>query len=329
MPDLLSQDEIDALLSAVEEVAEPTGVMSASTEEEAATAYDFSHPQRLSREQARTLRNIHEVMVRNMAASLGAYLRGAVECRLISVDQMTYNEFVTGLPNPTCFNTLKVTPPGAIAALEINPSIAFPMIDRLLGASKLAGPLDRPLTSIESRLLSKVVDIMRQQVELLWRRTGDIRIELEAQDTNPHLVALAPATEMVVSVVIEMHVSDHSGLVNICVPYRPFQGFLAKFFTIGSYSYGQERGDDARERLLKALRRVPVEITVELARTSESVQTVGRLAAGEVLVTDRHVKGDAAGYVNGSRKLAGQEGTHRGRKAFRVKGLYGEGEADA
>ncbi|HHN46170.1 MAG TPA: flagellar motor switch protein FliM, partial [Planctomycetes bacterium] len=285
MPDLLSQDEINALLSAVEEVAEPGTAVQKDFGDDAVTPYDFSHPQRLSREHLRMLRNMHEVAVRNMAASLGAYLRGPVECRLISIDQMTYGEFIAGLPNPTCFNVVKVTPPDASLAIEMNPSIAFPVLDRLLGAKQLAGPLERPLTSIEFRLVAKVIEIIKTQLELVWRRNSDVRMERISQETNPHLVALAPPTEMVVAVVIEMHVGEHSGLVNVCVPFTPFQTVLSRFFTIGGYSYGKGGDKDAaRKKLLAALKRVPLNVTVAVARTALPAQALGAAGVGSVIV---------------------------------------------
>ena len=329
MPDLLSQDEIDALLSAVEEVAEPTAVSAEDTGEELVTPYDFSHPQRLTREHIRTLRNIHEVCVRNMAASLSAYLRGLVECRLLSVDQMTYGEFVTGLPNPTCFNVIKVTPPGASIVLEINPSIAFPMIDRLLGANHLAGSLDRPLTAIEFRLISRVVEVIKGQLELLWRRTAELKMERTIQETNPHLVALAPPTEMVVAIVVEAHVNDHSGLLNLCVPYTPFQEQFGRFFSIGGYTYGASDKEGARKKLLAAMRRVPVDVTVAIARTTAKAEVVGTVKPDSIIVTDRHIGEPATAFVEGLPKFLGTEGVHRRKKAFRVEGLAGEKSGNA
>jgi flagellar motor switch protein FliM len=328
MPDLLSQDEIDALLSAVEKVAEPAAEAEQEAGEEPVTPYDFSHPQRLSREQIRMLRNMHEVAIRNMAASLSAYLRGPLECRLISVDQMTYTEFITGLPNPTCLNIIRVTPNNASMVIEMNPSIAFPLIDRLLGASRPAGPLDRPLTSIEFRLISRVMDVIRTQIELVWRRSADIRMERFGQETNPHLMALAPPTEMIVGIIIEMHLADHSGLVNICVPFTPFQSLLARFFSVAGYSYDPGNRDEARRKLIRALSRIPVEVTVAAARTTAAAETLGAMKEGSILVTERHAKEPCVILVENISKFIGREGIHRHRKAVRIEGLARK-DADA
>ena len=254
MPELLSQDEIDALLAAVEEVAEPEVEAAVRPEQpEEIVPYDFSHPQRLNREQLRTLRNMHEVVVRNFGATLSAYLRGIVECRLISVDQLTYLEFVSGLPNPTCFCVIEVQPGGGNIAVEVNPSIAFPLLDRLLGAKAAAGPLDRPLTDIEFRLLGRVLQLAVAQLQAVWRRAGDVELVLTSQESNPHLVAMAPPTEMVVAVVAEIHLGDHSGLLNICIPFTPFQDFFGRFLSVAGYAFTAADREEARKRLLRLL----------------------------------------------------------------------------
>lgn len=322
MPELLSQDEIDALLAAVEEVAEPEPeAVRVSEEIEEVVPYDFSHPQRLNREQLRSLRNMHEVVVRNFGATLSAYLRGVVECRLISVDQLTYSEFVAGLPNPTCFCMIEARPSGGNIALELNPSIAFPLLDRLLGARTAAGPLDRPLTDIEFRLLGRVVELVVAQLQAIWRRAGDVELVPVSQESNPHLVAMAPPTEMVVAVVAEAHLGDHSGLLNVCIPFTPFQDFFGRFLSVAGYAFTHVDREQARHRLLRLLRSVPVDVKGVLARSRAKAQDIAALAPGHVLVTERHISQPGEMLVAGKPKVSVVEGHHRGRTALKVVAL--------
>lgn len=331
MPELLSQDEIDALLSAVEEVAEPETEprRAVSEEREEVVPYDFSHPQRLNREQLRTLRNMHEVVIRNFGATLGAYLRGTVECRLISVDQLTYSEFVSGLPNPTCFNIVKAEPGEGSIALEINPSIAFPLLDRLLGAGAAAGPMDRPLTDIEFRLITRVVNLVLSQLEMVWKRAGDVKLELASQESNPHLVALAPPTEMVVTVVAEVHLGDHSGLLNLCIPFTPFQGFFGRFLSVAGYAFSTADRDAARAELMRRVRDIPLQVRGILARSKAQAADVGGIQEGDVFVTERYVTEPAEMLVSGRPKFVVTEGRHRGRTAVKITGLRQESREDS
>ena len=170
MEDVLSQAEVESLLSAMASSSEaslphqprqnlrPRGV--AYPNGEKVTPYDFKRPERVGKEQMRALQTLHEGFGRNFAAGLSAMLRSMVEVKLTSVDQLTYSEFIFSLENPTCFNLLKADPLEGNLILDINPSILYPIIDRLLGGGKEAGPLARrPLTEIELRLVSRITTL--------------------------------------------------------------------------------------------------------------------------------------------------------------------------
>ena len=136
MADILSQEEIDALLEVVEEediVPDELDKLPDILEQRQVTIYDFKRPNRVSKEQLRSIRAIHDKMARSLASQISAIMRSIVEIQLTSVDQMTYGEFLMSLPNPTSFNVFSMKPLEGSGILEINPSIAFPMLDRLLG----------------------------------------------------------------------------------------------------------------------------------------------------------------------------------------------------
>ena len=123
---------------------------------EKVVTYDFKRPERVGKEQMRALQTLHEGFSRNFAASLSGLIRSMVDVRLVGVDQMTYSEFVFGLENPTCFNVLRAAPLEGNVILDINPSVIFPLLDRLLGGGKEKSPqLRRPLTELEMRLVNK------------------------------------------------------------------------------------------------------------------------------------------------------------------------------
>ena len=106
--------------------------------------YDFKRPERVGKEQMRSLQTLHEGFGRNFGAALSALLRTIVEVKLTSVDQLTYSEFVFSLENPTCFNLINAAPLEGQLILDINPSILFPIIDRLLGGGNDAGTAGPP-----------------------------------------------------------------------------------------------------------------------------------------------------------------------------------------
>ncbi len=167
MSDVLSQAEVENLLSAMDRSAgaaadagsakagprAPGAVAGGPKSRDKITPYDFKRPERVGKEQMRALQSLHEGFGRNFGAALSGLLRSIVEVKLTSVDQLTYSEFVFSLENPTCFNLLTAEPLEGNLILDINPSILYPIIDRLLGGGKESRPLARrPLTEIELRL---------------------------------------------------------------------------------------------------------------------------------------------------------------------------------
>ena len=137
MADILSQEEIDALLEVVDEEGDADLISTSSESEDnrQVILYDFKRPNRVSKEQLRAVKGIHDKMARNLASQISSIMRSIVEIQLHSVDQMTYGEFLMSLPSPTSFNVFSIKPLDGNCIIEINPSIAFPMIDRLLGGS--------------------------------------------------------------------------------------------------------------------------------------------------------------------------------------------------
>src|SRR5712672_2287611 len=170
--DVLSQAEVESLLSAMDS-RETDVIADAATSRikhrDKISPYDFKRPERVGKEQMRALQTMHEGFGRNFGAALSALLRSIVEVKLTSVDQLTYGEFVFSLENPTCFNLLRAEPLEGNLILDINPSILYPIIDRLLGGGKDSGPVSRrPLTEIELRLVGRLTGLFLQELKRAW-----------------------------------------------------------------------------------------------------------------------------------------------------------------
>src|SRR6187401_3546202 len=177
--EILSQAEVESLLTTMEsQEARASAALSGGGAGVRATGarvrdkisiYDFKRPERVGKEQMRALQSLHEGFGRNFGAALSALLRTMVEVKLTSVDQLTYSEFVFSLENPTCFNLISAQPLEGQLILDINPSILFPVIDRLLGGSTgAAPPARRPLTEIELRLVSRITNLFLKEMQHAW-----------------------------------------------------------------------------------------------------------------------------------------------------------------
>ena len=328
MSGLLDQNEIDLLLSAVEdqeveqteesfEIFGGTGRRNHETE---VRDYDFKRPERVSKDQMRSLQTLHEAFARNFGAGLSGLLRTIVEVRLSSCEQMTYSEFIAALPNPTSFNLIRPVGLEGSMCLELSPLIVYPIIDRLLGGNneELFVP-QRPLTVIENRLIGKLTDRALESLQEAWSGVRELRFELGEMESNPQLVQIVPPNEVVVVIGFEVKMANRAGTMNLCIPYNviePVMEALAAQSWFSSSRLGKDPGVTAAigERLATA----PVEVASILAETSMTMAELRDLAVGDVIVTEKPAKQPAVLCVEGEKKLLVAIGQHRGKRAMRV-----------
>ena len=163
MAEILTQQEIDALLSNVSDIIKSKPEIEheakKSVQGKKISAYDFKRPERISKGQRRSLHFMHDRFARNFSSNLSAYLRTITDFNLVSVEQLTYAEFLMSIPNPTCFNVIALEPIGGNIALEMNPSIVFPIIDRHLGGSGKPLLVTRNMTEIEQNILRGIINL--------------------------------------------------------------------------------------------------------------------------------------------------------------------------
>jgi flagellar motor switch protein FliM len=183
-----------------------------------AIRYNFRRPDRVSKEQMRSLQFMHDRFARTVSTSLSVYLRAVTELTVASVEQFAYSEFLLSLADPTAFYALAIPPLGELGALEINPSVAFPMFDRMLGGEGRTAPPGRALTDIEQHVADSVVKVLLEALTETWRPIVDVRFEIRGRDTRPQMLQVAAANETVLMIAFDMAVGDARGTVNLCLP---------------------------------------------------------------------------------------------------------------
>src|SRR5258708_17928973 len=152
---LLSQDEIDKVFRTLQEGDEDAA--------KKAAVYDFRRPDRIAKDQLRSIHLLHDNFARNLASSLSGYLRAYVIVNLVSVEQLSFMEFTQCLPSPTSLVALGMKPYDGNAVLELNPSLVFPIIEMLLGGSgNVTTKITREVTEIEQSILEGLIRIILQ-----------------------------------------------------------------------------------------------------------------------------------------------------------------------
>ena len=323
MADVLSQSEVESLLAALDPAAAKARGGAPEVEDTTGhvTIYDFKRPERVSKEQMRSFHALHEGFSREFGAALSGMVRSIVEVKLVSVDQLTYSEFVFSLENPTCFNLLRAEPLDGHIILDINPSIIFPMIDRLLGGGRSPQQTvpRRPLTEIELRLLSRLTDLVINGLKVAWSNVCDLKLRVTQVESNPQLVQIVPPNEVVVLISFELSMGESRGIMNLCIPYNTIEPLAGKLAANTWTSYTQKQVDPRQVvNLETGLGSAGVEMVVYLASTRLTASEVVNLAVGDVICTECSRQQPLTVCVEGRPKFEGFPGLMKGHKAVRI-----------
>jgi len=285
------------------------------------TPYDFKRPERVGKEQIRALQTMHEGFARNFAAALSALLRSMVEVKLTSVDQLTYSEFVFSLENPTCFNLLKAEPLEGNLILDINPSILYPIIDRLLGGGREAGAIARrPLTEIELRLVSRITNLFLKELTHAWENVLPLDLQVVQVESNPQLVQIVPPNEVVVLISFEITIGELRGMINFCIPYNAIERIAAKLSSNTWISYARRQPSQEHvEQISRTLRGSLVELRVRLATTRIKTGELIGLRVGDIITTKKDIHTPLLATVEGVPKFRVFPGVFKGHKAIRIE----------
>ena len=330
--EVLSQAEVESLLNTMETSGIPQATKSAAKPPaakprrekrptEKITPYDFKRPERVGKEQMRALQSLHEGFGRNFGAALSAMLRTIIEVKLTGVDQLTYSEFVFSLENLTCFNLLRADALEGQFILDINPSILYPIIDRMLGGRQDTDQVARrAMTEIELRLVSRITTVFVRELSAAWENVERLAFEVERVESNPHLVQIVPPNEVVVVVSFELILNGLRGNLSLCIPFNSIERFSGSL-TANNWS-GYTRGAKSTEAELKIARQLGgsrVEVVVVLAETALTTADLISLRVGDIITTEKDVHAHLDVTVEGVSKFRAEPGIYKGRKAIELR----------
>lgn len=328
MADVLDQSAVDALLAAAStgetEVRSTEAQIFSRFNRDPETVeirqYDFKRPERVSKDQMRALQTLHEGFARNFGASLSGFLRTIVEVKVASCEQMTYSEFTSGLPNPTSFNLISAEGLEGQMCLEISPLIIYPIIDRLLGGNTqdLFIP-QRPMTLIESRLISNVTSRGLTALSEAWANVRQLQFTVSATESNPQLVQIVPPNEVVVVIGFELKLTTRAGTMNLCIPYNVIEPVMEQLSSQSWFASSKhQRSKETEKRITQNLSLAPLRVTGLLAETTITVKDLLHLAVGDLIVTEKAASKPAVLCVEGEKKYMAHLGQFRGNRAMKI-----------
>ena len=311
MADILSQDEVDLLLSAVAEGGMELDVTSASAPEKAMlTAYDFRRPERVSKEQLKGLQSLFEAFARELGILLPPFLRTVVRVDLVSIDQLTYDEFILSVARPTSMSIIDMTPLEGRAVLELNPAMVFPIVDRVLGGKGATLATPRELTEIEDRILYRIVLMILDSWKRAWEQLIELKMSVINQESDPLIVQIVAGSEMVILVGYEVYIGESVGTMNMCVPLLVLNPILDQ---ISSQSHFQrqmtpEVAEKTRTNIMEKIMHADLLVEPILGETKVFLDDIARLQVGDVVTLDSNYDEPIRVNVGGSPRFLAQPG---------------------
>ncbi|GAA5415113.1 flagellar motor switch protein FliM [Paraliobacillus ryukyuensis] len=290
--EVLSQNEIDALLSALSSGEMDANQLKEDEQSKKVRVYDFKRALRFSKDQIRSLSRIHENFARLLTTYFSAQLRTYVQINVASVDQIPYEEFIRSIPTMTILNIYSMSPLDGRIIFEFNPNIAYAMLDRMLGGKGTSVNKVDSLTEIESSLMTQLFENALDNLREAWSSVVDIDPILEEFEVNPQFLQLVSPNETVVVVSLNTTIGESSGMINICIPHVVLEPIIPKL----SVHYWMQtektkvRKPGEYEQLTKNLESANLDLKVLLGETKISVNDLLNLKPNDVMQLNQSIE---------------------------------------
>lgn len=330
MAKILSQAEIDALLSTVSEDTGGVDKMIGGPPKRV-VLYDFKHPNLISKEQMRLLENIHENFSRNFGVFLSAQLRMIVDIELLAIDQLLYSEFVMSIAPPGVLYVVKMEEPAGEAILELSPSLAIFIVEKLFGGKgSFSTSSSRPISAIEQKIMHRVTERGVQELANVWRPISPINIEITRYESNPEFIQIIPSAEAVVVVSMQIKIHDNKTLMNFCYPYSWISEIIGRPDVQDHMQFGKgDASEEERDLLEDHLLDVTCPIAATLGGTSITIKDFINLQAGDLLVLNEKLDDKNTVYIKDKPMFEGVVGRHDKYRAVLITDVIDKGESNA
>jgi flagellar motor switch protein FliM len=318
MNKILSQDEIDALLATVTRKPEEPAA-TAPGEPSEVQLYDFKHPERISKEQIRTLRTIHDGFSRMFATYLSTVLRSLVDVNLLSIDQVTFSEYMLSLSVPNALFILKSANMEGKALLEISPQFLLFVVDRMLGGVGDIETPSREITHIEQNVVLRVIQTIISQLNEVWKQVFPLNVELDGFEADPQFVQIARSSDTLAIIFFDVRVRGATFTMNLAFPYFTLEPFINKLtaqsmmaLTSRKVKEGEVTGIEERVRAS----RLPVRVV--LADTRMNVRDFMEIEKDDLLTLDKKTTDPLPVLVGGRLKYFATPGKRSRLKAVKI-----------
>jgi len=317
MAEVLSQSEIDQLLNKIQSGGEKVTDLEPEKE---VLLYDFRLPNRISKNQLRTIRNIHENFAEGLSSFLMTKLQTIVSINITSVDQIYYSEYVLSVSNPACLFTFDIKNTDIKGVLELSPELAFNLVDRLLGGSGKGAKSSKVVTPIEQKVLVIFVEKVMQELRKVWHIIDDFVFETERFESDVDFLQITSQSDSVLIISCEMNIGETKSLLNLCYATYAFDTVLTK---LSSQSFNTIRSSrsaptTSKNIVSENLKNAEILISAELGKTSITMESLMTMEIGDVILTNMKLGQEVTIKIDERPIFFGLPGVVNGRKAVKV-----------
>lgn len=326
MVDVLSQNEIDALLAALSSGEMDAEELKKEETQKKVRAYDFKRAVRFSKDHIRSLTRIHENFARYLTTYFSAQLRTFVQINVVQVEQLPYDEFIRSIPKMTILNIFEAEPLEGRMVLEVHPNVAFAMLDRLLGGSGASPTKINALTEIETIVMERIFSRAFESLQEAWKTVVDISPRLEALETNPQFMQIVSPNETIALISLSTKIGDTTGMINLCIPHVVIEPIMPRLSVHHWFvSQKKTRAPEEIQALEARLHKAKLPIIAELGMSQISVREFLNLNVDDVITLNKPVDDPLHIRIGEKLKFYGSPGTTRGKLAIQINEIVDEG----
>jgi len=323
MAQVLSQEEIDALLGGLDDLAseEPEESSTAEQSHDGIQPYDFTNAARLTRVRFPAFDVINDYFNRGLRTTLSSILRVVVDSAVVPTEVITFKEFLRRVPVPSNIHVLKMEPLRGHVLMVVDSQIVFSIVEIFLGASQFGQMRveGREFTSIEQRLIKKVVNALLSDLERAWRPIYPVTLQYVRSEINPQFAKVAQDDDTVLVSKYQLELEEVTGFITLCIPLTILQPIKNKLQT--SFQGEESTDPQWRQGIILNLRQTELDFVVPLGKATISGAELLDLDEGDIIQLDTNVDDLLLAYVQGLPKFKGSPGIKRGHRAFKIESL--------
>ncbi len=322
MSQVLSQNEVDALLKGIEGGDTEEDFDMPDIDDNAVIPYDLTSQDRIIRGRMPTLEIIHDRFVRMFRLTLSSALRKVVDISVRSTELIKFGEFLKTLPVPSSLNLFRMNPLRGNAIMVLETRLVFTLIDIFFGGT---GELEvkaegRDFTPIEQKIVKRVVVSALEDMQNAWRPVFPVQVTYTRAEINPQFVAIVPQSEVVVVVTFDVEMGKAPMTLTVCIPYsmiEPIRNKLDSGFQADQNEEDHIWGNRFRDNICEAY----VNILVELGQAELSVDEFLKMKIGDIIILNQESNQPLDILVEGVPKFKGVQGSYKGNQAVKVSEL--------